>query len=66
MPDDGRRYETFDGRLKTITPGASATHQMVCSTFLFTLTRRCKSDHVVFHPPFDAILDRTTFSSRTS
>jgi len=56
MPDNGQRYEIFDGKLEMMSPGASATHQAISGTLMYTLMQSCKADYVVYHPPFDVIL----------
>jgi Uma2 family endonuclease len=59
MPDDGHRYEIFDGKLEMMSPGASASHQTISGLLYFLLMQSCKSDYLIFHPPFDVILSKT-------
>jgi len=59
MPDDGFRYEIFDGRLELMSPGPSASHQSVSSELEFILKSSCQSEYKMFHAPFDVILSKT-------
>jgi Uma2 family endonuclease len=59
VPDDGHRYEIFDGKLEMMSPGATASHQTISGTLFFMLMQSCKSDYLIFHPPFDVILSKT-------
>ncbi len=59
MPEDGQRYEIYDGKLEMMSPGASATHQAISGQLLFIMMQSCRSDYLIFHPPFDVILSKT-------
>jgi len=58
MPDDGRRYEIFDGVLEMMSPGPSTIHQLVHAR-LFNAMQKCSSDYVILYAPLDVILSRT-------
>ena len=58
MPDDGNRYEIFDGVLEMMSPGPSTVHQGV-SGKLYLLTQSCASEYVIYMAPLDIILNRT-------
>jgi Uma2 family endonuclease len=59
MPDDGNRYEIFDGTLEMMSPGPSVIHQSVSRDLLYLLKQSCNSDYVIFIAPLDVILSRT-------
>lgn len=58
MPDDGLRYEIFDGMLEAMSPGPGATHQDVCRELVHLLRRGCISDYKLYFAPLDVILDQ--------
>lgn len=59
MPDDGQRYEIFDGALEAMSPGAGATHQAVSGELEYLLKNGCRSEYRIYDAPFDVILDQT-------
>ncbi len=59
MPDDGQRYEIFDGSLEMMSPSPSVTHQTVSGDLGFILKQSCNSDYRVFYAPLDVILSNT-------
>jgi len=59
MPDDGNRYEIFDGTLEMMSPGPSVIHQSVNGDLQFILKQSCNSDYLIFVAPLDVILSRT-------
>lgn len=58
MPDDGMRYEVFDGVLEAMSPSPTATHQTVIGE-LHLVLQRCKSEYFVYIAPLDVILSRS-------
>jgi len=56
MPDDGNRYELYDGELRVV-PWPLPRHQIVSARLIEALLehRRRHGGHV-FHPPFDIVL----------
>lgn len=58
MPDDGNRYEIFDGKLELMSPGPNAYHQAI-SGKLYLLVQNCTSAYIVLYSPLDVILSRT-------
>ncbi|MDF2670663.1 MAG: Uma2 family endonuclease, partial [Paenibacillus sp.] len=56
MPDDGQRYEIFDGALEMMSPGPSRNHQTVGGELEFILKQSCRSDYLIYDAPFDVIL----------
>lgn len=59
MPDDGQRYEIFDGVMEMMSPGPSTTHQSVSGELEFILKQSCRMDYLIFHAPIDVILSET-------
>jgi Uma2 family endonuclease len=61
MPDDGRRYELWDGEL-AVTPAPGLTHQGLLRDLLGLLNEHVKREGlgVVFPSPVDCILADTT------
>lgn len=61
MPDDGRRYELWDGRLSAI-PGPSLSHQGILRDLLIAINQHVQRSGlgVVFPAPVDCILADTT------
>lgn len=59
MPDDGERYEIFDGALEMMSPGPSVIHQSVSRDLLYILMQSCNSDYAMFVAPLEVILSRT-------
>jgi Uma2 family endonuclease len=59
MPDDGNRYEIFDGSMELMSPSPSTTHQAVSGELEFVLKQSYKSDYFIFHAPLDVILSET-------
>lgn len=61
MPDDGRRYELWDGEL-SVTPAPGLTHQGILRDLLGLLNEHVKREGlgVVFPSPVDCILADTT------
>ncbi|WP_027086098.1 Uma2 family endonuclease [Cohnella panacarvi] len=55
MPDDGMRYEVFDGVLEAMSPSPTATHQTVSRELLLVM-QSCKSEYLIFYAPLDVIL----------
>jgi len=60
MPDDGKRYEIFEGDMVMMSPGSSTSHQSVSGELAFILKQNCKTDYVIFDAPLDVILSQTT------
>jgi Uma2 family endonuclease len=60
MPDDGKRYEIFEGDMVMMSPGPSTSHQAVSGELEFILKQSCKTDYVIFDAPLDVILSQTT------
>lgn len=58
MPDDGHRYEIFDGVLEMMSPGPNTVHQGVGGELLILL-QSCRSDYVILIAPLDVILSQT-------
>ncbi|SFB46445.1 Endonuclease, Uma2 family (restriction endonuclease fold) [Cohnella sp. OV330] len=58
MPDDGNRYEIFDGKLELLSPGPNIFHQAI-SGKLYLLVQSCISDYIVLYSPLDIILSKT-------
>ncbi|MFD0671081.1 Uma2 family endonuclease [Cohnella sp. GCM10027633] len=58
MPEDGHRYEIFDGVLEMMSPGPSTVHQGIGMELSLLLSRSCKSDYVILTAPLDVILSR--------
>jgi Uma2 family endonuclease len=56
MPEDGHRYEIFEGELEMMSPGPSTTHQSVSGELEFLLKQSCRSDYIIYHAPLDVIL----------
>lgn len=59
MPDDGQRYEVFDGVLELMTPGPSTPHQAVSRELEFILMQSCRMEYIIFDAPIDVILSAT-------
>lgn len=59
MPDDGERYEIFDGVLEMMAPGPSPMHQFVSSDLEFMLKASCRRDYLIVDAPIDVILGQT-------
>jgi len=59
MPDDGMRYEIFDGKLEMMTPGPMTNHQSVSVELEVKLHNSCRTDYLVFDAPIDVILSPT-------
>ncbi|MFC3802988.1 Uma2 family endonuclease [Cohnella sp. GCM10012308] len=57
MPDDGNRYEIFDGKLELMS-GPNIFHQAI-SGKLHLLLQSCTSDYIVLYSPLDVILSKT-------
>lgn len=60
MPDDGKRYEIFEGDMVMMSPGPSTSHQSVSGELEFILKQSCRTDYVIYHAPLDVILSQTT------
>lgn len=60
MPDDGQRYEIFEGEMLLMSPGPSSPHQSVNRELEFILMQSCRMDYVIFDAPLDVILSQTT------
>ncbi|MDG0794361.1 Uma2 family endonuclease [Cohnella ginsengisoli] len=58
MPDDGKRYEIFDGKLELMSPGPNIFHQAI-SGKLYLLVQSCISNYIVLYAPLDVILSKT-------
>ncbi|MFC5404610.1 Uma2 family endonuclease [Cohnella soli] len=58
MPDDGNRYEIFDGVLELMS-GPSIPHQVINTKLLLLITQSCDSDYIVLVAPLDVILSQT-------
>jgi Uma2 family endonuclease len=58
MPDDGQRYEIFDGVLEMMSPGTWTNHQTVSGELVFILMQSCRSDYLIYHAPFDVIMNQ--------
>ncbi|MCU6710240.1 Uma2 family endonuclease [Paenibacillus sp. J5C_2022] len=56
LPDDGQRYEIFDGVLELMSPGPSPRHQDVSRELEFILMQSCRADYLIYHAPIDVIL----------
>lgn len=59
MPEDGHRYEIFDGVLEMMSPGPSNVHQGIGLELSYLLMQSCKSDYVIRTAPLDVILSET-------
>jgi Uma2 family endonuclease len=61
LPEDGRRYEIFEGELQA-TPSPSIAHQRISRNLEFLLHAHVVERELgeVFYAPCDVILDRTT------
>ncbi|MDD9947480.1 MAG: Uma2 family endonuclease [Myxococcales bacterium] len=61
LPDDGRRYELFEGELQA-TPSPTTRHQRVCRDLECLLHSHVRAHGLgeVLHAPIDVILDRAT------
>ncbi|WP_217595092.1 Uma2 family endonuclease [Cohnella sp. GbtcB17] len=57
MPDDGNRYEIFDGKLELMS-GPNIFHQAI-SGKLHLLLQSCTSNYIVLYSPLDVILSKT-------
>ncbi|MFD0959717.1 Uma2 family endonuclease [Paenibacillus chungangensis] len=56
LPDDGQRYEIFDGILEMMSPGPSPRHQDVNRELEFILMQSCRNDYLIYDAPIDVIL----------
>lgn len=59
MPEDGHRYEIFDGVLEMMSPGPSTVHQGIGVRLSYLLLQSCDSNYVILTAPLDVILSRT-------
>jgi Uma2 family endonuclease len=61
LPDDGRRYELFEGELE-VTPAPSTQHQRISRNLEFILHAHVQTKDLgeVFNAPIDVLLDRGT------
>ncbi|MFC5468039.1 Uma2 family endonuclease [Cohnella suwonensis] len=57
MPDDGKRYEIFDGKLEMMS-GPNTIHQSVSGEMQFVLKQTCNSDYMIFVAPLDVIFSK--------
>lgn len=60
MPDDGNRYEIFEGKLEMMSPGPSPAHQAINRELGFLLMQSCRNEYEIFYAPIDIILSETT------
>lgn len=56
MPEDGQRYEIFDGVLEMMSPGPYTRHQAVSGELEFILKQSCRTDYLIYDAPLDVIL----------
>ena len=59
MPDDGHRYELFDGAL-VVTPAPSMLHQTVSIELAMVLRLACPPELKVLAAPLDVLLGKNT------
>ncbi|WEK53623.1 MAG: Uma2 family endonuclease [Candidatus Cohnella colombiensis] len=59
MPEDGYRYEIFDGELEMMSPGPSVVHQGIVGKLQFILRNTCHSEYTILIAPLDVILSPT-------
>lgn len=56
IPDDGIRYELFDGVLQAMSPAPHPIHQLVCQEMSYALKQSCQNEYITFVSPIDVIL----------